>query len=434
MLNAGRGDILVEMGGYMRTDWVKKKIREIGKVQTGSTPKTSERGNFGNYVPFIKPSDFFKNGSLEYENQGLSEVGLKQSRLVDKESVLMVCIGATIGKVGFTEKNVTTNQQINSLTPLNGDCAKFLFYQMLTQDFQQKVLSSAGQATLPIINKTKWSNLSLYLPSLLEQKRIVSIVDQAFEGIDGAIAHTKKNLTNARELFESYRNSVLTQEGRQWEETTLGAEIDLMTGFPFKSNRYTESDRSIRLLRGDNIIQGSLRWDDVKKWSESEIDEFLTYQLQEGDVVLAMDRPWVKAGLKHAMISQNDLPCLLVQRTACLRGTKNISNRFLMYLIGSHAFIRHILSNQTGIGVPHISGKQIQSFRFLRPTLSEQNFISNNLDELSSKNQRLEAIYQQKLDALTELKQSILQKAFTGELTADIANQTTKKAEEAIAA
>jgi len=269
-------------------------------------------------------------------------------------------------------------------------------------------------------------NHPILLPPLPEQKRIVTILDDVFEGIDRAIANTEKNLANARELFESYRNSILTQQNRLWEETTLGAEIDLMTGFPFKSNRYTDSDQSIRLLRGDNIVQGALRWDDVKKWRESEINEYLIYQLKEGDVVLAMDRPWVKAGLKHAMISSDDLPCLLVQRTACLRGNKNINNRFLMYLIGSHSFIQHILSNQTGIGVPHISGKQIQSFKFLKPSLSEQNFISDNLDELRSKSQRLETIYCQKIAALNELKQSILQKAFTGELTADTANQVTK--------
>ena len=105
-----------------------------------------------------------------------------------------------------------------------------------------------------------------------------------------------------------------------------------------------------------------------------------------------------------------------------------------MYLIGSHSFIQHILSNQTGIGVPHISGKQIQSFKFLKPSLSEQKFISDNLDELRSKSQRLETIYKQKLAALNELKQSILQKAFIGELTADTATQTPKAAQEVNAA
>jgi type I restriction enzyme, S subunit len=309
---------------------------------------------------------------------------------------------------------------------------KYLYLQVETalKDFKIKSVG-AGTKFLKI---DMIKDLAIHLPPLHEQKRIVAIVDEAFESIDIAIENTKKNLTNARELFESYRNSILTQNNHGWKATTLGAEIELMTGFPFKSNRYTESEESIRLLRGDNIVQGSLRWDDVKKWPESEITEFVNYQLRDGDIVLAMDRPWVKSGLKHAMISSDDLPCLLVQRTACIRGTKDIKDRFLMYLIGSHSFIRHILSNQTGIGVPHISGKQIQSFGFSKPPLATQILISDSLDELRTKTQRLEAIYQEKLTALTELKQSILQKAFTGELTADSTNQTTKKSKEVIAA
>jgi type I restriction enzyme S subunit len=140
--------------------WSYKKISEIGKVQTGYTPQTSDKENYGNHIPFIKPGDFFKDGSLNYENQGLSERGLKKVRLVAENSVLMVCIGATIGKVGFTEQEVSTNQQINALTPVYGDNAKFIFYQMLIQDFQAKVLNGAGQATLPIINK---KNGAIYL-------------------------------------------------------------------------------------------------------------------------------------------------------------------------------------------------------------------------------------------------------------------------------
>ena len=119
---------------WLPVGWTWKKIEEIGKVQTGSTPKTSENDNFGDYIPFIKPPDFFKDGSLDYKNQGLSKLGLNKARVVDSNSVLMVCIGATIGKVGFTEREVTTNQQINSLTPLKGDYAKFFYYQMLTED------------------------------------------------------------------------------------------------------------------------------------------------------------------------------------------------------------------------------------------------------------------------------------------------------------
>ena len=172
----------------------------------------------------------------------------------------------------------------------------------------------------------------------------------------------------------------------------------------------------IRLLRGDNIIQGCLRWDDVKKWPANDTEEYARYQLEEGDVVLAMDRPWVKAGLKHATISADDLPCLLVQRSARLRGGANLDNRFLKLLIGNSAFTSHILGVQTGIGVPHISGQQIKDFEFARPPLANQRRIADNLESLREETHHLARLYEQKLAALEALKKSLLHQAFTGEL------------------
>lgn len=145
----------------------------------------------------------------------------------------------------------------------------------------------------------------------------------------------------------------------------------------------------------------------------------LPCQLKKGDIVLAMDRPWVNAGLKYSEIKEEDLPCLLVQRVARLRSMKDLNNRFLFHLIGSKNFIDHILGTQTGTGVPHISGKQIKAFSFLKPPVDEQITISNVLDEFHLELVKLEKIYQRKLEALAELKQSILQKAFTGQLTSD---------------
>jgi type I restriction enzyme S subunit len=254
------------------------------------------------------------------------------------------------------------------------------------------------------------------LPPLPEQQRIASILDEAFAGIASTTANAEKNLANARELFESSLQYELDGVSKGWKKTTLGEEVDLLSGFPFKSVSYTTSNKDVRLLRGDNIIQGSLRWDDVKRWSVADTDAYQRYNLNEGDVVLAMDRPWVNAGLKRAQISSNDLPCLLVQRTARLRSTGNLHNRFLLYLINSQSFIKHIIGVQTGIGVPHISGQQIKDFQFLKPSFSEQQTIIANLDELSTKIKRLEAFYQQKLNVLTELKKSILNQAFSGQL------------------
>lgn len=157
--------------------WESKRLEQIGTTQTGSTPKTSDSDNYGDFIPFIKPGDFRVDGSLNYENEGLSELGLSKTRKVTAGSLLMVCIGATIGKCGYTDRAVTTNQQINALKPNKGIVPKFVYYQMRTEDFQKRVLFNSGQATLPIINKSKWSALTVGMPVLTEQKEIVSKLD-----------------------------------------------------------------------------------------------------------------------------------------------------------------------------------------------------------------------------------------------------------------
>jgi type I restriction enzyme S subunit len=158
--------------------WMEKALDQIGKTQTGSTPNTSETNNYGHFIPFVKPADFNADGSLDYDNNGLTEKGLSEARKVAAGSVLMVCIGATIGKCGYSERDITTNQQINALTPGDGVSSRFLYYQMLTESFQRRVLLSSGQATLPIINKSKWSALTVALPKkLAEQERIAARFD-----------------------------------------------------------------------------------------------------------------------------------------------------------------------------------------------------------------------------------------------------------------
>ena len=162
--------------------WVQKRLEEIGKTQTGSTPKTSDQTNYGDFISFVKPADFNAEGSLDYDKDGLSEKGLAVARIVPAGSVLMVCIGATIGKCGYCDQDVTTNQQINALTPTDGSSHRFLYYQMLTENFQRSVIHRSGQATLPIINKSKWSALPVWLPpTVAEQNQIAAKFDALVE-------------------------------------------------------------------------------------------------------------------------------------------------------------------------------------------------------------------------------------------------------------
>jgi len=188
------------------SNWETKKLIEIGETQTGLTPKSTNKKYYGDFISFITPADvnFMGNGSIRYGDKGLSEEGLSVGRKINKNSVLMVCIGATIGKVGFTTQDVSCNQQINTLTPSNKYEAKMFYYLLSMHSFYEKVVKESSQATLPIINKGKWENLSVTFPKLLsEQKAIVAKLDALSVETKKLEAIYKQKLSDLEELKKS---------------------------------------------------------------------------------------------------------------------------------------------------------------------------------------------------------------------------------------
>ena len=167
------------------------------------------------------------------------------------------------------------------------------------------------------------------------------------------------------------------------ELARLGDHVDLLTGNAFKSAGYTSS--GIRLLRGDNVKPGAVSWDNARYWPAADAAVYHRYQLKAGDVILAMDRPWIEAGLKYAALRPADVPSLLVQRVACLRPLPSLDQRFLACLVGGPAFTAYVLGVQTGTAVPHISGRQIQDFRFALPPLRVLRAIGELLGVLDDK-------------------------------------------------
>jgi type I restriction enzyme, S subunit len=167
-----------------------------------------------------------------------------------------------------------------------------------------------------------------------------------------------------------------------WEDVSLGDVADALVGFAFKSSRFSDDPSDVRLVRGVNVGQGFLDWSRTAYWSAEDCERYARYELADGDVVLAMDRPWIEAGLKRARIRNGALPALLVQRVMRLRGTKRVRTSFLHHLLASQAFSNYIKPIVTGVNVPHISPAQIAAFRFRLPSSSEQDAICSVLDAL----------------------------------------------------
>jgi type I restriction enzyme S subunit len=400
--------------------WTGFSLAELTEHDSPITYGVVKPGETGD-VLFIRGGDLsFGEVTVGQLRTITKEVSDQYKRTVLRGGELLISLVGTPGQVGIAPialagANIARQVGLIRLKPENDK--KFISYYLQSPDGLGALGAEISGAVQKVINLNVLRTVVIPLPPIPEQQHIVAILDQAFADIEKARANAEQNLKNARELFDSYLQQVFSQRGERWVETTLGHEVDLLTGYAFKSKDYTAHSESVPLIRGDNVIQGELRWDGVKRWPDDKLDEYAKYQLEEGDVVLAMDRTWVKAGMKYAKITHDDLPCLLVQRVARLRTRNAFDEDYLFHLLGSKLFENYVLAIQTGLGVPHISGKQIEAFEFQRPTLEQQKEIISNVNLLSKQVDRLKDLYSIKIDSLDELKKSLLQKAFSGELT-----------------
>jgi type I restriction enzyme S subunit len=176
-----------------------------------------------------------------------------------------------------------------------------------------------------------------------------------------------------------------------WREVHLGDHIDLLVGPAFKSSLFTNNSDDVPLVKGENIGQGRILWEKSKFWSRENLEKYEKYFLDTNDVILAMDRPWVPAGLKYAYIKNSDPQALLVQRVARMKGVNGLDTVYLRYIIASPEFAGYVKNIMGGTNVPHISANQIKSFKVQIPPLKTQNKIADILskyDDLIENNRR----------------------------------------------
>jgi type I restriction enzyme, S subunit len=191
-----------------------------------------------------------------------------------------------------------------------------------------------------------------------------------------------------------------------WTVKEIGDEIDLLTGFPFPSNKYSES--GIKLLRGSNVKRGSTDWShEITQYWEKLTPDLKPYELVEGDIVIAMDGSLV--GKSYARLSKKDLPALLLQRVARIRSNK-IDLGYLKEYVCSAYFTKHCESVKTVSAIPHISPKDIRSFRIpLPPSIEEQTAIATALSDTDALIESLEKLIEKKRN----IKQGVMQELLT---------------------
>jgi type I restriction enzyme S subunit len=199
--------------------WKWTRLLDVGATQTGTSPSSARDELFGDFIPFVKPADL-DGPEITYDGFGLSEEGVGHSRVAPANSVMMVCIGGTLGKVNCTSRDVCFNQQINSVTPFIGGLHRYISMALKSSYFQDLAWAKAGIGTLPIISKGKWEVLPIPLPPLAEQHRIVAKVDALMALCDQLEASLTTTATTRSKLL----NAVLHEALEPTTEERVAAE------------------------------------------------------------------------------------------------------------------------------------------------------------------------------------------------------------------
>ncbi|ECL2348382.1 restriction endonuclease subunit S [Campylobacter jejuni] len=396
--------------------WEVKTLSEIGEIVTGSTPSKSNLDFYGKDYPFFKPSDFEQGYFLENAGDNLSKLGFGKARQLPPKTILVVCIGS-LGKVALTKVIGSCNQQINAIIPHKNIISEYIYYYCISSKFQSILFSKAPQTTLAILNKTEFSKLEIIYPKdIKEQERIVGILDFAFSKIDENIKKAKENLANIDELMQSALQKAFnplndnTKENYQlpqsWEWKSLGD----------TSNYGKASQVKPSQLKGNDWI---LELEDIEKESGVLLQKVLFQDRQsksnkikfnKGDILFGTLRPY----LKKVIIADDNGACS--SEIMPFSTGNSITNHFIYYYLFANFLHDRISSLTYGARMPRLGTKDGKSLQIPLPPLQEQEQIAEHLDFVFEKAKALKELYTKELKDYEELKQSLLDKAFKGEL------------------
>lgn len=388
----------------MKEGWKVKPLGEVCKTAAGGTPLKSVKEYYeGGNIPWLLSGEV-SQGEITEAKHFITDKGLANSsaRLFPPNTVLVAMYGATAGQVGILRFKASTNQAVCGILPVEHFLPEFLYYYFLHKK-DELVAQSAGNAQ-PNISQTKIKNMGIPVASIPEQHHIVAILDEAFDGITTAKANAEKNLQNARALFESHLQSVFTQRGDGWIEKPLEDIATFSQGIQVGlENQSTEmADGLVRFIR---IVDYTQKTKDLRFVK----DPGHRYWVKESDIVMVRYGTPGLIGRGITGVIANNLFKISVLDEVIL-------NDYLSFFL-RQSEIQNYLASQGSSTMPALTFKQLGKVVINYPSdKNAQENLAEKIQEMSIEVDRLELIYQQKLQYLENLKQSLLHQAFNGEL------------------
>lgn len=402
----------------MRSKFPSKSLAEVCKFSNGLWK--------GKKPPFIsvgviRNTNFTKEGWLDYSEIANVEVEARQfrNRCLEYGDIILEKSGGgpkqPVGRValfdkkegGFSFSNFTAALRIHNSNELNFRYLhKYLYWIYLSGLTEGMQSHSTGIRNL---DGNAYKNIKIPIPPLLEQQRIVSILDEGFAGIATAKANAEKNLQNAHDLFELYLHNILTDN--RYQTKTLG---ELCDGVEYGSSSKSKSNGKVPVLRMGNIQNGIINWDNlVYSDDDCEINKYL---LRHNDVLFNRTNSPELVG--KTAIYKGEIPAIFAGYLIRINRKESLLDAdYLNYYLNSKIAKQYgetvVISS---VNQANINGNKLKSYPVPTPTLAEQKSIVTMLEKLSREIEKLDTIYKQRLAALDELKKSLLHQAFSGQL------------------
>ena len=413
-------------------EWV--RLIDIGITQTGNTPSKTKMEYFGKFIPFISPGDIL-NGVINYENQGLSEQGKEVGRVSEKNSILQVCIGGSIGKCAINSVDVSYNQQINAITPLICNYL-YVYYLMDSRFFLVSMTHKATGTATPIINKSSWESIIIPLPPLEEQKHIVAKIEELMPYVDqydkayseveelnkkfpedmqksilqyaiqGNLVEQREEDGTAEDLYKQIQEEKkkLIKEGKikktkalpeitedeipfdipeNWKWVRFQDVCAVLTCGYASTPKYVSKNEGMPFISAKNVKPYKFLPDE-HNYISKELYEKLTKTCnpEKGDILLTR----VGAGIGEAAIIDRDFPFAIYVSLTLIKLVNNelINNRYILYWLNSPIGVMTSLKNIFGKGASqgNLNVNNVRTFLVPLPPLEEQKRIVAKIEEL----------------------------------------------------
>ena len=393
----------------MKAGWQRKKLADVLQKTETVNPQQSPESEF-DYIDVSSVSNITYQIESTQRLKGV-DAPSRARKLVLENDVLFATIRPTLQRIAIVPEYL--NGQICStgyfvLRPKPEIDHRFLFYALFCEEFCRQIEVLQKGASYPAVTDGDVRGQAIAFPPLPEQQCIVAILDEAFDGIATARANAEKNLQNARALFESHLQSVFTKRGEGWVETTLGQVYDVRDGTHDSPKFY---DEGFPLVTSKNLKRDGLNLDSIKFISEEDYRKINERSgVSVGDVLFAM------IGTIGNPTVVKDEPKFAIKNMALFKVPKSQSSEFLRYFLSADVTLTRMKREANGTTQKFVGLGYLRKFPIHLPTFHNQQKLVDELDRISAETVRLESLYQRKLAALDELKQSLLHQAFSGQL------------------